>query len=560
MNRASQPKTISARKFATARFLVGLWLLLSALVFYYFAVLRIDYSETELLGLPPYPDAVEYFAQANALLNDGWPSIQIGYDKLPSRFPFGYPMLMVPWLKVLPKADALLAPFRTNQTLGLLLLLVVFGFYAYLTMPLTGGFATLLLATLPGFFTFCRSSLSDISASALIVAAFMFTYLGLDRGSRWKIYLSAVFLGLSFSIRLQSLFFAPLLIAMALFPAKEPPLRHFSHCIGIMIVFVLAAGPLLLMNTIQFHSPLRTGYDFWVFQLARSWDLPPLFSLRYVPMNATHLWNEFALRHTGYCAANIFGTGTYFVPPFVLLVGVALFFIQIDRFALCALLSSLSFLAATLGYALADTRSYLPLSILSVAVAVLPMTWSAQNLRNRKRMIAALAMFALFGAACLGYPSRSNYNKPGVNRFQAWDALQFTNAPRQSIEFVAQRCFAKLLGGQPGIVLTDIDPVYLNSLLPPGFVAAPIDGNHNYKWSLAWRYERPQALALVEHALAQSLPVYALFATRDEITTKQSRLPPIVGYEWHLLNSPCDQTTILKLTPVAADETMPPPG
>ena len=27
------------------------------------------------------------------------PSIQIGYDKLPSRYPFGYPALMLPWLQ-----------------------------------------------------------------------------------------------------------------------------------------------------------------------------------------------------------------------------------------------------------------------------------------------------------------------------------------------------------------------------------------------------------------------------------------------------------------------------
>ena len=130
-------------------------LLLCALTFYYFAVLRIDYAKTALLDLHPHPDAVEYFAQAKSLLKEGRPQIQIGYDKLPSRFPFGYPVLMLPWLKILPESDSILAPFRTNQTLGLLLLLIAFGFYSYTLMPLAGGFAALLLATLPGFFTFC---------------------------------------------------------------------------------------------------------------------------------------------------------------------------------------------------------------------------------------------------------------------------------------------------------------------------------------------------------------------------------------------------------------------
>jgi hypothetical protein len=149
-------KAILLRKFATTPFLAGASLLLCALMFYYFAVLRVDYSKTALLNLAPHPDVTEYFAQARALLKDEWPSIQIGYEKLPSRYPFGYPALMVPWLKMLPRGDAVLAPFRTNQTLGLLLLLAVFCFYARLAMPLTGGFAALLLATLPGFFTFCR--------------------------------------------------------------------------------------------------------------------------------------------------------------------------------------------------------------------------------------------------------------------------------------------------------------------------------------------------------------------------------------------------------------------
>src|SRR5215831_334154 len=205
---------------ASVPFVVGTLLFLSALTFYYFAVLRVDYYKTTLLDLAPHPDATEYLAQAKSLRRDAWPYIQIGYDKLPSRYPFGYPILMLPWMKILSGQDSVLAPFRTNQTLGLLLLFAVFAFYAYLAMPLTGGFAALLLATLPGFFTFCRSSMSDISASVFIVLAFMFAYLGLKEERRWKIYLSAVFLGLSLNIRVQSAFFAPLLLAMAVLPMR----------------------------------------------------------------------------------------------------------------------------------------------------------------------------------------------------------------------------------------------------------------------------------------------------------------------------------------------------
>src|ERR1044072_3917617 len=73
-----------------------------SLLFYYGTVLRVQLQQTDLLDLNPYPDAVEYFAQANSILKDGAPKIQIGYDRLPSRYPPGYPLLMIPWMSCLP--------------------------------------------------------------------------------------------------------------------------------------------------------------------------------------------------------------------------------------------------------------------------------------------------------------------------------------------------------------------------------------------------------------------------------------------------------------------------
>ena len=540
------------RRFATAQFLIGALLLLCALTFYYFAVLRIDYSKTMLLDLAPYPDATEYFAQAKALYRDAWPSIQIGYEKLPSRYPFGYPVLMLPWLKILPETDAVLAPFRTSQTMGLLLLLAVFAFYAYLAMPLTAGFAALLLATLPGFFIFCRSSLSEVSASLLIVLAFMFAYLGVNEQRRWKMYLSAVLLGLSLNIRLQSLFFAPLLLAMALFPMRGMFWRSFLHCAAISGVFLLAASPMLMLNTIQFHSPLTTGYDLWAPYFSRH---HLLFRLRYIPTNLASLWRVLMLQPHEYYAADIFGTGTLFVPAFVVLVCTGLFFIRLNWFVGCAFLAGLTSFAVTLSYLFArDGRFYLPLLILLIAVAVLPVRWAAQNIFAGKRLISAAIVFVLFTMACLGYPSRSGYNTHEIDRCQALDALHFATSPRRSIEFLAERHFARRLSRQTGIVLSDIDPVYLNALLQRSFVAAPIDGKHNYKWSYTWHYDRPQASALVERGLQQSLPVYALFSSQDDAATEQSRLPNATGYEWRVLNNSDDRTAILKLTAIESNE------
>ena len=155
----------------------GTFCFVLALLFYYGAVLRIEFNRTDFLDLDPYPDAVEYFAQANSILKEGAPTIQIGYDKLPSRYPPGYPLLMLPWLKLLPHNE-ILAPFRTNETIGLLLLISGFVFYVAIGRPLAGGLAALLLATQPAFITFSRSSISDLSGGAVIVLAFALVYLG----------------------------------------------------------------------------------------------------------------------------------------------------------------------------------------------------------------------------------------------------------------------------------------------------------------------------------------------------------------------------------------------
>jgi hypothetical protein len=571
-------------------YLIGIALLLCALTFYYFAVLRVDYAKTVLLDLVPGPDAIEYFAQAKGLLTEGRPQIQIGYDKLPSRYPFGYPVLMLPWLKVLPDAEAVMAPFRTNQTIGLLLLLAVFATYAYLAMPLTGGFAVLLLATLPGFFTFCRSSMSDISASALVVLAFIFVYLGLKEERRWEIYLAAFFLGLSLNVRMQSLFFGPLLLAMTLFPSKGFRFPWLAHCGGALFVFALAASPVLALNTIQFGSPFKTGYDFWVPSAA---ERHLLFSFRNIPRSAATLWSQFALGSREFNGANIFGTGTFFVPAFALLVLAGVSFIRTNRFATCAFLAGFTYLAllpawparpdrnvpvmalaqldrdaenvapaslsasssdVTVTYRVVSGRYYLPLLILLVAVAALPVRWAAKNLTVGKGRIAAICILGLFVAACIGYPSQSGSKlKFKSGRFQAWDAVHFTSPPRRSTRFIAMNHFIQNFRDQPGIVLSDIDPVYLNALLPKPFVAAPLDQKHRYRFGTLWRYGRPEAIALVKKGLDQSIPIYALFVSMQEMNEKASRLPALTGYQWTMMANSGKQAVILKLASATAD-------
>ena len=522
-----------------------------ALLFYYGAVLRIDFKRTYFLDLGPYTDGVEYFAQAESILKEGSPTIQIGYDKLPSRYPPGYPILMIPWLRFLPH-NGILAPFRTNQTIGLLLLAGCFVFYFAIGRPLAGGLATLLVATQPAFVTFSRSSISDLSGGAVTVLAFALVYLGLRWRRRWLIYLAAVVLGLSLSIRPQLLFIAPLLIAMALFPANVSWVRWFMHCCLALAVFAVATSPYFILDTLEFGHPLKNGYEFWVPGLA---DKQAAFSLHNVPPQVAMIWSEMTASWDQFRVANLFGTGTYVVPAFIFLSALGLAFVRPRPFEISAFFAGTVYVMAILTFSWVDGRFYIPVFLLLVGLAVLPSEWALRQAFNGRFSIWSVGVLAAFLLSFIGYPSQSGF-KPKSSRSQAWDALHYPDGNGKSLWYEAQKGFARTLKDGPGIVLSDIDPAYLNALLPKPFVAAPIDGNHYYSYSRLWHYGKPEAARLVANGLAHATPVYALLLPSKHVEEDIKRLPLIQGYTWKRSEKSNVRAVIMTLTKDASPLTL----
>jgi hypothetical protein len=521
----------------------GTFCFVLSLLFYYGAVLRIEFKRTNFLDLGPYTDGVEYFAQANSILKEGAPTIQIGYEKLPSRYPPGYPILMIPWLRFLPH-NGILAPFRTNQTIGLLLLVGSFVLYFAIGRPLAGGLATLLIATQPAFITFSRSSISDLSGGAVTVLAFALVYLGVAWRRRWLIYCAAIILGLSLSIRPQLLFMAPLLIAMALFPANVSWTSWFMHCCLALAVFAVAASPYFILNTLQFGHPLKTGYEFWVPTLA---DKRAAFSLHNVPPQVAVIWSEITANWDQFRVANLFGTGTYVVPAFIFLSALGLAFVRLRRFEISAFLAGIIYIIATVAYTYVEARFYMPIFFLLVALAVLPSEWAVGQALKKRFSILGFGVLAVLLLSCIGYPSQSGF-KPKGGRSQAWDALHYGNGSRKSPRYEAQKEFVHSFRDAPGIVLSDIDPPYLNALLPKPFVAAPIDGNHNYCYSRLWHYGKAEALQLVQSSLDHAIPAYALLLPSKDADEDVKRLPLIQGYSWKRSEKSSKRSVILTLT------------
>ena len=527
-----------ARSVVTGVFCFGLSLFL-----FYGTVLRVPLQRTDLLNLGPYPDAVEYFAQARSILTEGSPSIQIGRDKLPSRYPPGYSLLMIPWLRCLPH-HGIFAPFRTNQTIGLSLLILGFAFYFAIGKPLAGGLGTLLLVTQPAFISFSRSSLSDLSGATAGLLAFMLVYIGLRYRRRWPVYSAAIVLGLALCIRPQLLFLAPLLMAAALFPSRGSWSKWFLHCCLTVLVFVAASIPYFAFNTFEFGHPLKTGYNFWVPGWAES---NRLFSLHNVPAQLAMLLSEITASWSEFRVANLFGTGTYIVPSFALLALLGLAFVRVNRFTVSASLAWASYFIATLTYAFVDGRFYLPLFLLLIPVAILPAEWAVSNALNPHFSVSTAAVVALFLLTCLGFPSQSGF-KPEKNRFQTWDALHYPTSKTRSRNYEAQKQLASLFRDAPGIVLSDIDPAYLNVLLPKPFVAAPIDGKHNYCYSRLWHYDKADAIQLITGALEQAVPVYALFVPSEHLDQDLNRLPRIQGCTWKRSDRSGTAAVIMLLT------------
>jgi len=514
-----------------------------SLVFYYGTVLRVQLRQTDLLDLGPFPDAVEYFAQANSIMKEGAPKIQIGYDRLPSRYPPGYPLLMIPWLSCLSH-QGIFAPFRTNQTIGFLLLIGGFGFYFAIGKPLAGGLGSLLLATQPAFITFSRSSMSDLSGATAALLAFALVYIGLTQMRRWPIYGAAIVLGLALCIRPQLLFFSPLLIAAALFPTRDSWPRWLVHCCLIVLVFVTASVPYFVFNTLEFGHPLKTGYDFWV----PAWtESDRFFSLRNVPAQLAMLRSEITANWNEFRVANLFGTGTYIVPPFVLLALLGLASLRPNRFTLSAFLGAGSYVIATLTYAFVDARFYLPLFLLLIPLAILPAEWAISSALKLRYSLSTIAVLAVLLLTWLGYPSQSGF-KPEKNRVQAWDALRYAKSEGTSRNYEAQKELASFFRDAPGIVLSDTDSAYLNVLLPKPFVAAPIDEKHYYCYSRLWHYGKAEAIRLVTGGLDHAIPVYALFVPSEHLDQDVDRLPQIQGYTWKRSDRSGTSAVIMVLT------------
>jgi hypothetical protein len=156
--------------------------------------------------------------------------------------------------------------------------------------------------------------------------------------------------------------------------------------------------------------------------------------------------------------------------------------------------------------------------------------WAITEITKSHYSIATCGIAAVFLLSCAGFPSQSGF-PPRTGRAQIRDALSYREQAGKSIRYEIQRAFTKSFGGKASLVVSEIDPAYLNALWPADIVAAPLDEKHDYPYSKIWRYGKDEAANFVRSGLSAGLPVYGLLV-RSNAGLEMERLPVVEGFHW----------------------------
>jgi len=460
---------------------VGLALLGVALAWFALTAAPLDPHTTTYRALGPYPDAPEYLDAAVCFLETGRFEIDIAGQRLPSRYPPGYSLLLATALAA--GVEPLEAPLAVNRVLAVTLPATAWGFFAWAGRPVAGGLTALLLAVQPWFILVARSPLSELAAlwPAAVGAGLLF------RGGRRSEAAGAALLGLSIGVRIANLFLAPLAIA-----ASWGDRRGMVRNLG---AFVAGCVPLAAWQWATFGSPFATGYGFWLAGAERD-----TFSLSNAPAQLAMLANELIQNEAGPSVAWVYGAGSYIGPATLVLAAWAAVRLWRRRRPRRFLFATAAFAAPLLFYHYADFRLYLPIAATAV-VAVgseWPRIWAEAG--TVRRVTAGF----LLTAALIGLPGRRS-------ELEALDMARALHLDWESREAAALDAF-QALDPEPGAVaLTDLNPPLIHALTGGRVSAAPLTDEHDYRFAGEnFSFGEADRARFLEEARARGATVYTV--------------------------------------------------
>jgi hypothetical protein len=219
--------------------------------------------------LRPSPDAVEYGLGAADLAAARPPRIRIDGVSAPSRYPFGFPLLAAPFVRVAsgtgePRPEAaVLACAAAGAVLALAVTLTGWRAFGGRWGLAAGVAGALLTVASPFFATYTRLVMAEVPTAALfaLVALGLVTVAGRPAGGagRWPVAIGLL-LALAVTVRLSNLTALPAAVAGLLVAA---PGRRWAALGRSGVAFAAGLVPLLLANWLTFGAPLTTGYHLW---------------------------------------------------------------------------------------------------------------------------------------------------------------------------------------------------------------------------------------------------------------------------------------------------------
>jgi len=241
------------------------------------------------IELMPWPDGLEYAAQAVNLDNGRGPVLHFGGYSYPSRYTEGYPLILAAALPIVGHDVARL--FTVTIAIGLCAIVAIYVLALKLFGRPSAIVAAVLLALCPVFLTYSTLVLSDVPNTAItIFAAYALTKATQEEGRAERIsalYATWIVLGFiaGFSTIVRptnAMIIGGVGLALIVVPPKGLNIREMViAAAGVIVAFALM--PLVQMHTNSVHlgGAFRSGYGWWV---------PEVYSPSGYPFSASHLF------------------------------------------------------------------------------------------------------------------------------------------------------------------------------------------------------------------------------------------------------------------------------
>src|SRR6516164_10042767 len=218
--------------------------------------------------LMPWPDALEYAAQAVNLDRGRGAVLHFGGYSYPSRYPQGYPLILAAALPIIGHDVALL--YAVTIAIGLCAIVAVYLLALKLFDRLSAALAAVLLALCPVFITYSTLVLSDVPTTTVTILAAWALARATDEegrpGREASLYAMWIVLrfiaGFSMIMRpTNALMMGAIALALIAVPARGLGFRGMAAAPAGFFV-ALAIMPLLQLhsNAINLGSALSSGY------------------------------------------------------------------------------------------------------------------------------------------------------------------------------------------------------------------------------------------------------------------------------------------------------------